>query len=119
MATVTLIEYEDASPEVWAVYDDIRAVRNSDFINNFWKGLANNPEELRATWQRLKAVMGPGHIDALTKEMIYIAVSAAVRVALPRANPSLYLPMPLAVTFPFNIALGIPLYYGIISALWS
>ena len=49
----------------------------------------------------------------------YIAVPAAVRVALPRANPSLYLPMPLAVTFPFNIALGIPLYYGIISALWS
>jgi AhpD family alkylhydroperoxidase len=77
MATVPLIEYEDASPKVRAVYDDIRAVRKSDFINNFWKGLANNPKELRTTWQRLKTVMGPGHLDALTKEMIYVAVSVA------------------------------------------
>ena len=77
MATVPLIEYEDASPEVRAVYDDIREVRQTDFINNFWKGLANNPEQLRATWERIKVVMAPGSIDAVTKEMIYVAVSVA------------------------------------------
>jgi hypothetical protein len=52
MATVALIEYEDASPEVRAVYDDIREVRQTDFINNFWKGLANNPAQLRRTWEQ-------------------------------------------------------------------
>lgn len=77
MATVTLIEYEDASPEVRAVYDDIREVRETDFINNFWKGLANDPAQLRRTWEQIKAVMAPGEIDALTKEMIYVAVSVA------------------------------------------
>jgi hypothetical protein len=53
MATVALIEYEDASPEVRAVYDDIREVRQTDFINNFWKGLANNPAQLRRTWEQI------------------------------------------------------------------
>ena len=77
MATVPLIEYADASPEVRAVYDDIRTVRQTDFINNFWKGLANNPVQLRQTWEQAKAVMAPGTIDAMTKEMIYIAVSVA------------------------------------------
>lgn len=77
MATVALIEYEDASPEVRAVYDDIRQVRQTDFINNFWKGLANNPAQLRRTWEQIKAVMAPGAIDAMTKEMIYVAVSVA------------------------------------------
>jgi AhpD family alkylhydroperoxidase len=77
MATTRLIEYADASPAVRAVYDDIRAVRKSDFINNFWKALAANPEQLRRTWESLKSVMAPGAIDALTKEFIYIAVSAA------------------------------------------
>ena len=77
MATVALIEYEDASPEVRAVYDDIREVRQTDFINNFWKGLANNPAQLRRTWEQIKAVMTPGAIDAMTKEMIYVAVSVA------------------------------------------
>lgn len=77
MATVALIEYEDASPEVRAVYDDIREVRQTDFINNFWKGLANNPAQLRRTWEQIKAVMAPGTIDAMTKEMIYVAVSVA------------------------------------------
>ncbi len=77
MATVELIEYEDASPEVRAVYDDIREVRQTDFINNFWKGLANNPEQLRRTWEQIKTVMAPGAIDALTKEMIYVGVSVA------------------------------------------
>ena len=77
MATVNLIEYEDASPEVRAVYDDIREVRQTDFINNFWKGLAHNPAQLRRTWEQIKAVMAPGALDPLTKEMLYIAVSVA------------------------------------------
>jgi AhpD family alkylhydroperoxidase len=77
MATVPLIEYEDASREVRAVYDDIRTVRQTDFINNFWKGLANNPVQLHQTWEQVKAVMAPGTIDAMTKEMIYVAVSVA------------------------------------------
>ena len=70
MATVGLIEYEDASPEVRAVYDDIRATRKSDFINNFWKALANHPVTLQRIWSELKTVMGPGEIDSLAKEMI-------------------------------------------------
>ncbi len=61
MATVPLIEYEDADPEVRAVYDDIRHVRQTDFINNFWKGLANNPEQLRRTWEQIKTVMALGN----------------------------------------------------------
>jgi AhpD family alkylhydroperoxidase len=77
MTTTRLIEYADASPAVRAVYDDIRATRKSDFINNFWKAMAVNPEQLKRTWEGLKAVMAPGAIDALTKEFIYIAVSAA------------------------------------------
>lgn len=75
MAIVALIEYEDASPEVRAVYDDIRATRKVDWINNFWKVLANEPATLRRTWNSVKEVMGPGHLDPLTKELIYVAVS--------------------------------------------
>lgn len=77
MATTHLISDEEASPEVRAVFDDIRATRGSDFVNNFWRALAMDPELLTATWARLKQVMGPGDIDPLTKEMIYIAVSVA------------------------------------------
>ena len=77
MATVALIEYEQANDEVKAVYDDIRKVRQTDFINNFWKALANNPAQLKRTWEGVKEVMAPGAIDPLTKEMIYIAVSAS------------------------------------------
>lgn len=77
MATVPLIEYADASPAVRAVYDDIRATRKTDFINNFWKALAVNPEQLKRTWESAKAVMAPGALDPLTKEYIYIAVSVA------------------------------------------
>lgn len=77
MSTVPLIEYEDASPEVRAVYDDIKAVRQTDFINNFWKGLANNPVQLKRTWEQIKAVMAPGALDPVVKEMIYVAVSVA------------------------------------------
>jgi AhpD family alkylhydroperoxidase len=77
MATVPLIEYEDASPEVRAVYDDIMRSRNVDWINNFWKALANHPPTLRRTWESIKEVMAPGALDALTKEMVYLAVSAS------------------------------------------
>ncbi|GJD19700.1 alkylhydroperoxidase [Rivularia sp. IAM M-261] len=71
-----LIEYEDASEEVRAVYDDIRTIRQTDYINNFWKALANHPSTLRRTWDTLKEVMlSPGEIDPLTRELIYIAVS--------------------------------------------
>ncbi|ABG33264.1 carboxymuconolactone decarboxylase family protein [Roseobacter denitrificans] len=77
MATVSLISDEAASPEVLAVFDDIRAVRGTDFINNFWRALAHDPALLKATWERLKVVMGPGDLDPLVKEMIYIAVSTA------------------------------------------
>jgi len=75
MATVKLIEYEAASPEVKAVYDDIMATRKIDWINNFWKAAAVQPELLKRTWEGVKAVTAPGAIDALTKEMIYVAVS--------------------------------------------
>ena len=77
MSTVTLIEYEQASPEVKAVFDDIRKVRNTDYINNFWKALANHPDTLKRAWSSLKEVMAEGELDSLTKEMIYIAVSVA------------------------------------------
>jgi len=70
-----LIEYEDASPEVLAVYEEIRRVRKTDYINNFWKALANDPETLRRTWEASNQVMAPGTLDAITKELIYLAVS--------------------------------------------
>jgi AhpD family alkylhydroperoxidase len=76
MATVKLIEYAAASPEVRAVYDDIMATRKTDWINNFWKALAHHPPTLRRTWESIKEVMAPGALDPLVKEMIYIAVSA-------------------------------------------
>ena len=71
-----LIEYEAANAEVRAVYDDIMATRKTDWINNFWKVLAHDPALLRRTWEDIKQVMGPGALDPLTKELIYIAVSA-------------------------------------------
>jgi len=76
MATVKLIEYGEASPEVRAVYDDIMATRKIDWINNFWKALASHPPTLKRTWESIKEVMAAGAIDPLVKEMIYIAVSA-------------------------------------------
>jgi AhpD family alkylhydroperoxidase len=75
MARQCLIEYDDAAPEVRAVYDDILATRKTDYINNFWKALANDPATLKRTWDSIKQIMGPGSLDALTKELIYIAVS--------------------------------------------
>ena len=76
MATLGFIEYRDATPEVRAVYDDIMATRKTDWINNFWKALAHDPPVLRRTWESVKEIMAPGALDALTKEMIYLAVSA-------------------------------------------
>ncbi|MGE5129968.1 MAG: carboxymuconolactone decarboxylase family protein [Sphingomonadaceae bacterium] len=76
MALVRLIEYADASPEVRAVYDDIMRTRGVDWINNFWKALANDPAQLRRMWDNVKQVMAPGALDPLVKEMIYVAVSA-------------------------------------------
>jgi AhpD family alkylhydroperoxidase len=75
MATLGLIEYEDASPEVRAVYDDIMATRQTDWINNFWKALAHDPVTLRRTWESIKQIMAEGALDRLTKELIYVAVS--------------------------------------------
>jgi AhpD family alkylhydroperoxidase len=71
-----LIEYAEASPEVREVYDDIMRTRKTDWINNFWKALANNPATLRRTWESIKQVMSSGALDPLTKELIYLAVSA-------------------------------------------
>lgn len=76
MSTLGLIEYKDASPEVRAVYDDIMTTRKTDWINNFWKALARDPATLRRTWESVKSIMAPGALDALTKEMIYVAISA-------------------------------------------
>lgn len=76
MGVVGLVEYEDAGPQVRAVYDDILATRNTDRVNNFWKALANDPVALKRTWTSLKEVMGPGALDPLVKEMLYVAISA-------------------------------------------
>jgi AhpD family alkylhydroperoxidase len=73
---VRLIEYRDASPEVKAVFDDIMKTRRVDWINNFWKALANDPAQLKRVWENVKSVMAPGALDPLVKEMIYVAVSA-------------------------------------------
>ena len=77
MATLGLVEYKDASPEVRAVYDDIMAVRKIDWINNFWKAIANDPATLKRTWEDIKQIMAPGALDPLTKELIYVAVSVS------------------------------------------
>jgi AhpD family alkylhydroperoxidase len=77
MATVRLLADDELSPEARAVFDDIRAVRKTDFINNFWRALAHDPITLKRTWESIKQVMGPGVLDAKTKEMLYVAVSIA------------------------------------------
>ena len=77
MATVKLLSDDELSSEARAVFDDIRKVRQSDFINNFWRALAHDPKTLRRTWESLKEVMGPGTLDPKVKEMLYVAVSIA------------------------------------------
>jgi AhpD family alkylhydroperoxidase len=69
------IEYADASPAIRAVFDDIKTTRNVPDVNNFWKYLARDPALLKRTWESVKEVMRDGALDALTKEMIYVAVS--------------------------------------------
>jgi AhpD family alkylhydroperoxidase len=81
MATLGLIEYQDASPEVRAVYDDIMATRKTDWINNFWKAIARDPATLRRIWQSVKEIMAPGALDPLAKEMVYVAVSVTNQCA--------------------------------------
>jgi AhpD family alkylhydroperoxidase len=76
VSLVRIIEYADASPEVKVVYDDIMKTRGVDWINNFWKVLANDPAQLARVWAQVKQVMAPGALDPLVKEMVYVAVSA-------------------------------------------
>ncbi|HKV94686.1 MAG TPA: carboxymuconolactone decarboxylase family protein [Candidatus Angelobacter sp.] len=77
MSTYGFIEYENASPEVKAVYDDIKATRKIDKVTNFWKALAHDPARLKRTWEDTKQIMAAGSLDALTKELIYVAVSVS------------------------------------------
>ena len=77
MATVSLLSDQEVSADALAVFEDIRATRGTGFINNFWRALAHDPALLKATWDRLKVAMGPGDLDPLVKEMIYVAVSTA------------------------------------------
>jgi AhpD family alkylhydroperoxidase len=77
MATVTLLSDDRLCPAARAVFDDIRATRKSDFVNDFWRALAHDPVTLKRTWDSIKQVMGPGALDPKVKEMIYVAVSIA------------------------------------------
>lgn len=77
MATVPLPSDEELSPRAAAVFAAIREARGTEYVNNFWRALAHDEDALEATWARLSVLMGPGAIDPLVKEMIYVAVSAA------------------------------------------
>jgi AhpD family alkylhydroperoxidase len=77
MATVKLLSDDELSAEARVVFDDIRKVRKSDFVNNFWRALAHDPKTLRRTWESIKEVMAPGTLDPKVKEMLYVAVSIA------------------------------------------
>jgi AhpD family alkylhydroperoxidase len=76
MPTAAMVEYDQASPDVRAVYDEIMAVKSIDFVPNFWKTLASHPPLLARVWRGLDESMRPGALDALTKEMVALAVSA-------------------------------------------
>jgi AhpD family alkylhydroperoxidase len=75
MSTVRLLSDDEVAPEALAVFNEIRAARNTDYVNNFWRALANDPAALRRTWDSLRDVMGPGVLDPKVKEMLYVAVS--------------------------------------------
>lgn len=78
MATVKLLKDSELTPEAQFIFDDIRATRKTDYINNFWRALANDPQTLKRTWLSIKEIMGPSSaLDPKIKEMIYIAVSSA------------------------------------------
>jgi AhpD family alkylhydroperoxidase len=81
MATLGLVEYEQAGPDVRAVYDDLMQTRNTNWVNNFWKAIAHHPPTLERVWQTVKQVMAPGALDPLTKELIYLAVSVTNQCA--------------------------------------
>ncbi|MGL3607293.1 carboxymuconolactone decarboxylase family protein [Rhizobium sp. G187] len=76
MAVLPLLSDEEASANALAVFNDIREKRGTDYVNNFWRALAHDPDELRSVWDRLQTVMAPGALDPLVKELLYIAVSA-------------------------------------------
>ena len=71
------VNYAEATSEVRAIYDDTKATRGVDDVNNFWKHIATHPPTLRRTWESVKEAMGPGALDSLTKEMVFVAVSAS------------------------------------------
>src|SRR5260370_8933103 len=77
MSTLGFIEYENASPQVRAVYDDILTTRKIDHVTNFWKAIAHDPATLKRTWEATKNIMAAGALDPLTKELIYVAISAS------------------------------------------
>ncbi|MGL4439824.1 MAG: carboxymuconolactone decarboxylase family protein [Bosea sp. (in: a-proteobacteria)] len=77
MSTVTILSDHELSEEAAAVFADIRATRKTEFVNNFWRAIANDPVLLKRTWESIKQVMAPGALDPLTKELIYVAVSIA------------------------------------------
>jgi AhpD family alkylhydroperoxidase len=77
MGTVPLLTDAELSPEAAEVFAEIRALRGTEYVNNFWRAMAHDPEGLRALWDRLKVVMAPGALDPVVKEMIYVAVSTA------------------------------------------
>ena len=77
MGTLPWLNDDAASDKARAVFDDIRATRGTDYVNNFWRVLANDPDLLKATWDRLQVVMAPGALDPLVKELLYVAVSVA------------------------------------------
>ena len=77
MGTVPLLSDDQASPDARAVFDDIRAKRGTDYVNNFWRAMAHDPATLKAVWDCLQTVMAPGALDPLVKELIYVAVSTA------------------------------------------
>ena len=77
MATVRLLGDEEAGAGALAVFDDILAKRQTDYVNNFWRALAHDPALLKATWERLQVVMAPGALEPMVKEMVYLAVSVA------------------------------------------
>jgi AhpD family alkylhydroperoxidase len=77
MALLAPLTDDQLSPDARAVFDDIRATRKTDYVNDIWRVMAHDPAQLRRTWEAAKAVMAPGALDPLTKELVYIAVSAA------------------------------------------
>jgi AhpD family alkylhydroperoxidase len=77
MAVLPTLSDEEAGAQARATFDDIRARRQTDYVNNFWRVLARDPPQLQSVWERIQQVMAPGALDPLVKELIYVAVSAA------------------------------------------